>query len=515
MKFAPTGPQAILASAWGQDYASIKPADCVREGNVASVLIVGPLSHHGGFFDGDTYDAIESRVAAALATPASIVVLKIDSPGGEGEGCFECANKLQNMAKAAGKRLIAYVDECAASAAYALACAADSIYLPASAGVGSIGVIQCAFDETAADAKNGVKVAVVTSGARKADGNPHVALTPECTAEMQRTVDALAAVFFGHVAAARKLTPEVVQSTQAAMFRGQDAVNAKLANDVMSWDQLLAMLASGESVEAGEPTAAGHLEASMPNYAKALEGIKAALAEDAPAAPPPEKKEGEAPAMDAAGFKAALKALFAEEPAHTEPDGDEGAAPAKPSDKDGDETAKAAARAAAAKPAAVVQVTAPQASSPATDPAMQMAAELQSIKAQLAADREAKERAELLAQRPDFSSKVLAMLAGKPIDYLRFAVENFPKSAVPSPAAAAQAQPLLGAGQGSVQASLPVSDAQRLNAAMGLTTADESIRWDRHDRVFPAAMSPKAALEIIKNNEAAVKAANERTGGAQ
>lgn len=484
MRFAPIGPQAILASAWGLDYEPQAPPPYVLEGNTASVMVVGPLSHHGSFFGGDTYDAIEARVAAALATSAEVVVLKLDSPGGEGEGCFECARKLRSMAAAAGKRLVAYVDECAASAAYSLACAADAIYLPASARVGSIGVIQCAFDETAANAQHGLKVAVVTSGARKGDGCPHQALTPEAVAEMQRNVDTLAALFFAHVAEARKVTPEAVQAMQAGMFTGADAVSAKLADGVMSWDALLAMLAGGAVETTGTEPVVGQLEASMPNYAKALEAIQAALAEDAPDAPAPEKKEGDAPCMDAAGFKAALKALLAEDAPpsapHKEPDGDEGAAPAKPSDKDGDE-AKAKAQA-----------------SLEGNQLMALAAELQTLKAERAAEREAAERAKLMASRPDFDAKMVALLASQPLDKVRFAVETFPRAAA-APAAAAMVSGVRGAEHATGAPS------NSLAARMGLAQANAAITRDGCDVIFPALTPAQARArmaELEKNGGA-------------
>jgi hypothetical protein len=228
-----------------------------------------------------------------------------------------------------------------------------------------------------------------------------------------------------------------------------------------------------------------------------IAAIKAALAEDAPAPEP--AKDGGDQDMSKADLVAALKSLLAEDPpapapAHEEPDGDEA-------------SKKAAAAAAAAKPAVVTAAPAPQASTPATDPAMAMAAELQSIKAQLAADREAKERAELLGKRPDFDSKVLAMLAGKPIDYLRFAVETFPKVDRPANplAAAAEVKPTQGSNQQQGN-TLPATEANKLRAAMGLSTEADEIRWDGRDRVFPTGLSREAARKVLAANQ---------TGGAK
>ena len=69
--------------------------------------------------------------------------------------------------------------ECAASGAYALACVADQIWLPASGMVGSVGVVCARYDETKADEEEGVRVDVIAVGKRKTDGNPHVKVTAE------------------------------------------------------------------------------------------------------------------------------------------------------------------------------------------------------------------------------------------------------------------------------------------------------------------------------------------------
>jgi len=475
MKYAPIGPQAILASAWGMDYECLQPASYQLEGNVASVMVVGPLSHHGGYFGGDTYDAIEARVAAALESAADVVVLKLDSPGGEGEGCFECARKLRTMTAAKGKRLVAYVDECAASAAYALACGASEIYLPASGRVGSVGVIQCAFDETAADAKNGLKVAVITSGARKADGNTHVALTPESQAEMQRNVDTLAALFFAHVAESRGMIPMDVQAMQAAMFTGADAVSAKLADGVVSWDALLSSLAlpaqTQESTAVPE-AASGGQETEIMTRAELLAALKAAMAEEAPAAEP--AKEGDAAPMDAAGFKAALKALLAEDapaapPPHTEPDGDEAPAKAK----------------AEAAPVKEEEKPAP-------------AAALAATAAMAAMEQEAKMA--LLESRPDLDAKTLM---GDSLSVVRRVValtpRPAPKPAPVNPAAAAMVTATPGAGQVDT-AKRGVSMNAELNARMGLSPQSRAPSRDGLTLVLPTLTPAEAEALIAARN---------------
>lgn len=204
---------------------------------VAMVSIDGPLAQRAWscwMFGGDGYDAIVDRCRAALANPkTSALVLKIDSPGGEVAGCFDAVRTIRSLADRAGVPVVAYADELAASAAYALACAAEAIVLPDSGCVGSIGVITTVLDQTAALERSGFRVHVITSGARKADGHSAVPLSDEARASIQAEIDYLARdVFAPEVAQARGLSVEQVMGLEAACFLGPQAVDAGLADRV-------------------------------------------------------------------------------------------------------------------------------------------------------------------------------------------------------------------------------------------------------------------------------------------
>ena len=93
------------------------------------VTIRGPLEQHDGWW-ADSYEAVLDRVTEACESPSPVIVLKIDSPGGQLEGCFDAARTIRSRCAAANKRLIAYVDGCACSGGYALACAASEIVVP-------------------------------------------------------------------------------------------------------------------------------------------------------------------------------------------------------------------------------------------------------------------------------------------------------------------------------------------------------------------------------------------------
>lgn len=211
----------------------------------AVIEIRGPLEHHDGWWC-DSYEAILDRVTDACASDASTIILKIDSPGGELFGAFDAARAIRARCAAAGKRLVAYVDGCACSAAYALACSASEIVTSETAFSGSIGVLITRVDITARDAAQGVGVALVASGKRKLDGNPHASLSQAELESMQAQCNALAELFFELVAALRGgLTTEAVRALEADVFHGPLAVEKGLADRVASFDELLELLAKG------------------------------------------------------------------------------------------------------------------------------------------------------------------------------------------------------------------------------------------------------------------------------
>jgi ClpP class serine protease len=218
--------------------------DLVSAGDkrVAIVRIHGPLAQRSWWWD--TYDRVEGRVYAALASSADAVILHIDSPGGAVAGCFDAVRRMQSAVAASGKPCIAFADELAASAGYAVACVASKICVPQSGVLGSVGVLQPMLDLTKAHALEGVRVEVVTSGEHKVDGHPAVKLTDAAVERTQVRVDALAEQFFAIVAQARGLTVEAVRALEGGVRLGRDCVATGLADQVTDLPGAIALAAS-------------------------------------------------------------------------------------------------------------------------------------------------------------------------------------------------------------------------------------------------------------------------------
>lgn len=190
-----------------------------------------------------SYTRIAADLDAALAAPeVAGILLDIDSPGGEAGGVFELAARIREAT--ARKPVWAHAGDSAFSAGYALACAAQRVTLPTTGGVGSIGVIALHIDQSVRNAQNGLSVTALYAGAHKNDATPHAPLTPQATDALQTEIDRLYALFVAHVAAMRGLDANAVRATEAALYFGEDALTAGLADGVASLDTALADFAA-------------------------------------------------------------------------------------------------------------------------------------------------------------------------------------------------------------------------------------------------------------------------------
>lgn len=215
----------------------------VTLGTSRVVTIDGPLERQSFWYDG--YDAILDRFKEACSdTETTSVILRMSSPGGECSGLFECCDLMRRVAAKSGKRIVAVADDSAYSAAYALACVASEIYLSQSSGVGSVGVLAVVGDCVKMNEKAGLNIVVVHAGARKVDGHPDVPLTDDAVATFQGTVDRFAGMFYELVGDSRAMKPEDVTALEAACFMGDDAVAVGLADGLMTFDQVVAMIAA-------------------------------------------------------------------------------------------------------------------------------------------------------------------------------------------------------------------------------------------------------------------------------
>ena len=223
---------------------------------IAVLPVLGTLVRRASYIGAasglTSYHDIEAMAEAAFADPeVRAVLLEIDSSGGEAGGVFDLAQHLRQLAQTSGKPLWAIADEAALSAAYAIAAAADRLWLTRTAEVGSIGVVAVHVDESVADIKAGLNYTFLHAGAHKVDGHPHAPLPAPVAADIQTDIEQLHDQFIALVAGFRRLTPEVVRATEARVYRGEAAIQAGLADQLGTTREALTALQRQLALSAG------------------------------------------------------------------------------------------------------------------------------------------------------------------------------------------------------------------------------------------------------------------------
>ena len=204
---------------------------------IAVIEIAGTLVHRGAWIGQSSgltsYEGIAAQLQAALVDPGVRgIALDIDSFGGEVAGAFDLADRIR--AARAQKPVHAFVAEHALSAGYVLASQADRIILPRTGAVGSIGVVALHTDMSGALDQKGIAVTLIHAGVHKIDANPYQPLPEAVHDQMQRELEVVRFLFAETVAAGRgdRLNHTAALATEAAVFRGADAIAAGLADNI-------------------------------------------------------------------------------------------------------------------------------------------------------------------------------------------------------------------------------------------------------------------------------------------
>lgn len=216
--------------------------------NVALIPIEGTLTKSWGLnpSSGVTgYDGIETKLVAAQAdSDVKGIWMQYDSGGGDVSGLFPLMDLVSKMSVRNGGRkpIYAMISDHAYSAAYALAAAADKVFVPETGGAGSVGVITMHADLSEAYKKNGINVTVIRSGERKAKPNSMEPIEAEDLARIQMQIDRIRDLFAERVARDRGIPKSRVLKTEALDYMGDDAKAIgfvdKVASDHQAWEQL-------------------------------------------------------------------------------------------------------------------------------------------------------------------------------------------------------------------------------------------------------------------------------------
>jgi len=204
---------------------------------VAVIPIVGSLVRRGSYIGASSgvtsYEGISAQLrAAAEDDEVRVIALEIDSFGGEAAGIFDLGAQIRRVREI--KPVRAFVADYALSAGYAIASQADHITVPPFGEAGSVGVVCMHADYEGYLEKEGIRITLVHSGARKVDGNPFEALPAGTRERLQAECDDMWRAFAAMVEEGRRgrVTAQQALDTEADVFRGQAAVGVGFADAV-------------------------------------------------------------------------------------------------------------------------------------------------------------------------------------------------------------------------------------------------------------------------------------------
>lgn len=217
------------------------------ENGIAFLNIAGSLVYEQNWLTAlceiTSYQGLEQKAEDAFSKGAKILVLDLDSGGGEAYACFETANRVRRMADKEGATILAYVDGMAASGGYVWASIADELIINPMADVGSIGVVMRLMDTSEKMKKEGVKPIFITSTDTKVPYNPDGSFREGFLEDLREGVIDTHNMFVEHVTKYRDISADKLNEIGSRMFTGEKAVKLGLADKTMEHEDFFEYLA--------------------------------------------------------------------------------------------------------------------------------------------------------------------------------------------------------------------------------------------------------------------------------
>jgi len=195
--------------------------DRFRRGPVVPVVRLSGVIASSGLLGnrGLSIESVAPLLKRAFDTRgAKAVALAINSPGGSPVQSALIGQRIRLLAAEKDVKVIAFVEDVAASGGYWLACAADEIIVDPSSIVGSIGVISAGFGFQDLIARYGVERRVHTSGERKAMLDP---FRPEKADDVERLHRLQAEIHDGFKDWVRERRAGKLKGEDATLFSGE------------------------------------------------------------------------------------------------------------------------------------------------------------------------------------------------------------------------------------------------------------------------------------------------------
>ena len=205
---------------------------------------------------GDLLSNIYYRLETASRDPlVKAVILKIDTPGGEGTASDIIYNEIMRFRKKTKIPVIALMMGVAASGGYYVACGCDTIIAHPTTVTGSIGVIAILPGLKGMLEKVGVEVNIIKSGSMKDAGSPFKDLSREERTYLQEMVDQMYRNFLRVVHHSRKeflSMDEIKKLADGRVYHAQRALELKLIDEIGYFDNAVDKALSLANISAAD-----------------------------------------------------------------------------------------------------------------------------------------------------------------------------------------------------------------------------------------------------------------------
>ncbi len=216
----------------------VKPQPAQMAGSIGTIPIAGSLTYKPVFSmsgtTGSSYEGLIEQTQELIAKGAQTIIYEVSSNGGEALHCMSTANELRQLLDEAKVKSIAYVDQGAASAAYALSCVMDEIVIHPSAKAGSIGCVVCLLSDAQALEKEGYKRIVITDTPGKSPYAEDGSFTQKFLDTLQDDVVRLGTEFREHVSKYTGISMQTLAELDAGNFDAKKSLELGLVNSVMT-----------------------------------------------------------------------------------------------------------------------------------------------------------------------------------------------------------------------------------------------------------------------------------------
>lgn len=192
------------------------------------------------YFGFTSYELFSSRFDALMADErVKTVLLRIQSPGGTAFGASELSQKVYDARSS--KKIVAYADPYAFSAAYEIGSAAESFYTTKSGMVGSIGSYSMHYDLSEYYKEMGVSVTFIKAGEKKVDGNQFEPLSASAKKDIQEEIDRFYEVFVADVARNRGVDENFVKENfgKGGRVMAIEALQVGMIDGILSIEDLI------------------------------------------------------------------------------------------------------------------------------------------------------------------------------------------------------------------------------------------------------------------------------------